>query len=286
MRVALVSGVAETRDALSRAFLNAPGTWQLSLLPSPPDDADVLVCGSDSMVDGAILFDPSRPEAALEKVQQGARSEPDAARTYVVTGAGGGSGVTTVALEMCRVLSRDLRCAYLDLDDRQGCAPRLGLPEEHLTWERDGGEVGIPIGGFRVFPSPLRPEPLDRFLESLSKRFERVVIDIPSTRLAAVAPAAGVLVMQPSVPAAIAARRILSEAPETSWAVALNKVGVGGDASTSVLQEHLRRRVSISLPVCPWLRDEADRQRVGTPPPMSRWAARVKRLVTVLEGID
>jgi hypothetical protein len=237
-------------------------------------------------LDGELAFDPDRPGDAVEVVKQTFAAIEGDSRTYLVTGSGGGSGATTLALELCRSLAKTHRTCYLDLDDRFGCSARLGLPSEHLTWA--GGDVtGIPVGGFSAIVSPgWGTEPPADLVAACTSVYERVVADTPANRLDHVASrvTAGVLVMAPSPPSAARARDLLDLYPDISWAVVTNRVGGGGEATSRELRQTLGRRIAIELPYTPRMRDAEDLCRIAQPRPLCRWNARAERLVRALES--
>lgn len=276
LKVAIVSRDAEVRAAAARAFSEAPGAWSVELCAADPVDADVVVRGADVVSEGGILFDPARPGDALDAV---AAARP-AARTYVVVGAAGGVGVTTVALHLTAVLGG----CYAEL---AGTSHRLGLPEDARTWlprDDDLSASALPVaGGFRVLraPSPC-PEPASFPLDAARSAFPRLVLDAGARREGVLDADAALLVTTPTRPAALAARSLTEDLPDVRWAVVVNRVGPGGQIMQSGLEQLLGRAVTIELPCCPALRDAEDEGRLLRGQ-WRRWTRGIVRLAGALE---
>jgi hypothetical protein len=218
--VALVSRERSTRMALAEAFEGSPRHWRVELDEQPPDGADAVVVGADASAEG-VRFDPEHPEAAVEAVRLSLDSPR--AHVVVVTSPGGGTGATSVALHLAASLAREASTCFLDLDVGRGVGPRLGLdPGGARTWGDEPGAGSAPAalppvaGGFRVLLAPpeATPDLAERVARQAASDFHRVVIDVPQARLdrAVLAQAdAVVIVMGPSVPAAVRARGLVEK---------------------------------------------------------------------------
>lgn len=155
--VALVSRDPRARLEIAAAFDSAPLEWRVELHESPPEGADAVVLGAD-LEEGpatAITFDRGEPAATLEAVAQRLRRGPQG--LVVVTGAAGGSGVTTVALHLAASFSRRSPACLVDLSGgapaASGSTPRSDLP----TAPRRSRSPSPAASGF--FPPPPRPGP-------------------------------------------------------------------------------------------------------------------------------
>jgi hypothetical protein len=283
-RIAIVSRDDDVRAAAARAFGTSPGEWSLQLCDDDPGDADVVVRGSDVPADGAIVFDPEHPDDALRAVH--AACAGAASRTYVVAGAAGGVGATTIALHLAAALGSDT--CYAELT---GPSARLGLPESARTWlprDEDVSSSALPVeGGFRVLraPSPL-PAPGAFPLGAARDAFARLVLDVGARGdLAAVLSGAdaALVVTTPTRPAALAARALADELPGVSWTVVVNRVGPGGQLMRTALEQHVGREIAIELPCCPALRDAEDEARLLTGT-WRRWTRGIARLARALES--
>ncbi len=282
LKVAIVSRDAAVRAAAADVFTDAPPEWSVTLCEGDPADADVVLHGPDAAVDGAVPFDPARPDAALRAVEAAATS----GRAYVVAAAVGGAGATSIALHLAAALGG--RTCYAELAD---ASTRLGLPDEARTWlprDDDCESSALPVaGGFRVLraPSPC-PEPGAFPVDAARRSFDRLVLDAGTRRdLAAVLSraAVAVVVTTPTRPAALAARSLVESYPESRWAVVVNRLGPGGQIMRAGLESLLGRRVAVELPCCPALRDAEDEARLvrGS---WRRWSRGVRRLASALEA--
>lgn len=276
LRVAIVSRDEEVRAAAAKAFSEAPGGWSVRLCTADPADADVVVRGADVPADGGIVFDPARPGDALAAVS----ATRSAARTYLVTGAAGGVGATTVALHLAAALG----ACYAEL---AVASHRLGLPEDALTWlPRDGdlSASALPVaGGLRVLRAPTPcPGPASFPLAAARSAFDRLVLDAGTRRDLAVDVDAALVVTTPTRPSALAARALMEDFPEARWVVVVNRLGPGGQIMSSALEGLLGRAVALELPCCPALRDSEDEGRLlrGA---WRRWTRGVARLAAALE---
>lgn len=295
LRVALVSRDRSVRLAAAVAFDAAPPDWQVALYDEPPEDAGaVVVYGRDLESGNAMSFDPSHPERLLAELR--ALEAPRAARVIAVTGAGRGTGVTTVALHLCKRLARAGAGCYLDLDTVWGARERLGLGDEQVrTWAEAGPDdealslSALPLKwGFRALLSPGDghvPEDSRELVRRASGAFERVVVDVPHGDLtdgALEASDVAVLVVAPTPAGARRARACLDRFPDVRWAIVVNRSGPGGETTRSGFAGMLGRRVAIELPCCAALRDAEDEGRLlGAR--LSRWSYRLELLARTLE---
>ena len=281
LKVAIVSRDAAVRAAAAVAFQDAPPQWTVELRPDEPDDADVVVHGADLEAGTGIVFDPARPDEALRAIE----ASLGRGRVYVVVGAVGGAGATTLALHLSAALAPAC-CAEL-----AGPSARLGLPEDARTWlprDDDASLQALPVaGGFHVLRAPDPCPPPDAFpVEEARASFPRLVIDAGSRRdldpvLACAA--AAVVVATPTRPAALAARELTEAFPEARWTVVVNRLGPGGQIMRGGLEQLLGRRVAVELPCCPALRDAEDEARLlqGS---WRRWTRGVARLARGLSS--
>lgn len=279
VKVAIVSRDARVRAAAAAAFQDAPAQWKVELRPDEPDDADVVVHGADLATDGAIVFDPDRPEDALRAVEAVAGR----GRVYVVAAAAGGVGSTTVALHLAAALAPSC-CAELDRP-----SARLGLPSDARTWlprDDEGSLHGLPVaGGFHVLraPDPC-PGPSAFPLEDARASFPHLVLDAGTQRdLAPILgpAAAAIVVTTPTRPAAREARALMEAFPDARWTVLVNRLGPGGQIMRGGLEQLLGRPVAIELPCCPALRDAEDEARLLTGS-WRRWTLGIARLAKAL----
>lgn len=259
----------------------------------------MVVYGPDMGVGHGIIFDPNRPEDILEQIVWAA-SPGAAGSAVVVTGAGGGAGVTTVALHLAAVAaSGSTAVCYADVDLSWGAHARLGLAEDTRTWgDVDDGPgslqlAAVPVpGGFRAMMSPRgagsadpsRPDPA-RIVKRAVGEFEHVVVDAPHPSLTSDLLSlgrVGVLVVSPTVPSAGRARQLLDRWPECRWAIVSNRAGPGGESTRSGLERILNRKLALELPCTPALRDAEDDGRLLAQR-WSRWGRGIARLWRALE---
>lgn len=281
LEVAIVTRDPAVREAAARAFGAAPPQWSIRLCDEVPGEADVVVAGPDVDAPGAIAFDPSRPQEALDAVAA-ARSS---ARMYVVAAVAGGAGATTVALHLAATFGAGT--CYAEVASR---SDRLGLPDDARTWlprDDDVALSALPVaGGFRILRAPLPCPGPDAFpLGAVRAGFDRVVLDAGAdselgclTETAATA----IVVTTPTRPAALAARRLMEAIPDVTWGVVVNRVGPGGQIMRAGIEQLLGRPVTVELPCCPALRDAEDEARLlrGT---WRRWSRGIAGLARALD---
>jgi hypothetical protein len=289
MRVAVVSRDPGIREQAAKAFDAAPISWSVTVHEGVPDDADVVVVGSD--VDGppdAIVFDPAAPHRVVRDITARAQH-----RGIVVTSPGGGTGVTTLAVHLASELARRGSACLVDLDTKWGAAARLGVPEDVKTWaDVDDSQESlllsaIPCFGFRALfaPRSSTPAAAKRVVRRAAAAFDRVVFDTPNTDLldAALRSARiAVLVLAPTVPNARRARAMIETHPSMRWAIVANRLGPGSETTSGELQQVMGRSIAIELPCTPGLRDAEDDARLLASR-VSRWSRRVARLAVALE---
>ena len=299
VEVALISRDKDVRLAAARAFDAAPSSWTVRLHESPPTSADVLVFGPDVKEEagGGLVFDTDAPASIIDRVRV-ELARPNG-RTYVVTGAGGGAGATSVALHLAQVAATQRRTCYLDADSRWSTAPRLGINGEHLTWGdqppgtkdddvSSGAAAALPVaGGFRALLSPtsFEPQALLHVLDGACGDFDRVVVDCPvseSLSFALERADAGILVVPHSVPGARRAATILRANEGVRWAVILNRVGPGGELTRAAAHRILGCRTTLQLPCIPSLRDAEDEGKLLSSA-WSRYLRSIQRLFVALE---
>src|SRR5687768_12235460 len=152
LRIAAVSNDERMRLELARAFDAAPPSWSVTLHEEPPADADVVVCGPDRQVAGAIRFDPADPDELLGSIR--AFTSTAHRRPIVVVRATGGCGATSVALHLAAISGgcaieasgSDVR-RRLDMSSAKSWEP--ALRDEPLEL------CALPVApGFRVLLSP------------------------------------------------------------------------------------------------------------------------------------
>jgi hypothetical protein len=279
VRVAAVSRDQVARIELARAFDTAPLDWRVSLHTDVPDDADVVVYGPDVPSDGGIVFDPQDPDGLITRIE---RTLAATARNnlFVVTGTGGGVGVTTVALHLAMNAARDRSTCCIG---GQGMSRRLDLPPELPVWGDDTTEihdVATPVaGGFRVVIAPRATT----VIEAARETFDAVVLDGPALDESTLTSArAAVLVLPPTVPGARAAREVTHQLPDVRWALVTNRLGPGGEMTRVALERILERRIAVELPTCAPLRDAEDDGHLLTSS-LYRWSRRITQLWSTLE---
>jgi Flp pilus assembly CpaE family ATPase len=306
LTVAVVSRDQVVRLAAARAFDGAPASWHVELHDDPPAQADVVVVGPDYKGDanGALSFDPDRPDRVVEDIKRAVRSLRG--RVVLVAGAGRGVGVTTVALHLARAAAQNSSSVcFVDLDLEWGACDRLGLDDDALSWahvDRAGDSLrlaALPVeAGFRALLAPRtllspRTEPhVDPalLLDQASAEFENLVVDCAA---APVQPdvlrhaSAAVLVVSPTVPGVRRARRLLASIERAGggprWAIVFNRLGPGGETTRHALQRMLQHRVAVELPCVASLRDAEDRGRlIGNR--WTRFTSGVARLHTALQN--
>ncbi|MGH2753688.1 MAG: hypothetical protein ACRDLB_04580, partial [Actinomycetota bacterium] len=187
LRIAVVCREEAIREALVQCFDDAPRAWNVQLFDERPASADVVVRGPDVSTAADVVFDPARPERLLPEIE--AASGPGS-KTFVVTGAGRGSGVTTAALHLARAMATRTETCLVDLDvSWSGARDRLGLGSRTtLTWDDVGTTpeslrlAAIPVaGGFRTLlaPRPRSGEAPADLGDRARASFDRIVVDVP-----------------------------------------------------------------------------------------------------------
>jgi hypothetical protein len=279
LKVALVSRDNDARLALVKAFDDAPTSWLLSLHHEAPADADVLVCGSDVHIDGAVAFDPSAPDDVLERVREHALP---AGRAVIVTSPSGGTGVTSIVIHAAaEMAARGYTTCVVDLDGEWGIRHRLGLDGDVVA-----PEVAVPVaGGFRLLDArSVSSDDRSGVLSSAAESFERVIIDATVGGLGYVGDAVrrAVLVVSPTPEGARRAAVVLETHLSFDWIVVVNRPGAGGETTRSAIARTIGRPVEIELSCCPGLRDSEDGFRLLARG-WSRWSRGIARLVSALE---
>jgi Flp pilus assembly CpaE family ATPase len=277
--VAIVSSDETIKAAAARAFDGAPLEWSVELHERPPDDADVIVSGSDEAVVADVHFDEAAPEKALAEVFELARVRT--AGRVAVVGAGGGVGATSVALHLARSMASYESTCVIDLDHRWGMADRLHIDPDALTWSSVQGKqdgirlAALPVaGGFRVLLAPKEEAGESQVLELLqvaAREFARVVVDVgPSSFLDTVVEVSdvAVVVCAPTIVGARRARAVLDRITSTRRAVVVNRTGPGGEASRLDLKRIMGCSSYLELATSRGLRDSEDAGRLVT----SRWS--------------
>lgn len=279
LKVALVSRDTDARLALVKAFDDAPTSWLLSLHHEAPADADVLVCGSDVHIDGAVAFDPNIPEGVLERVAE--RALPTG-RAVIVTSASGGTGVTSIVIHAAaEMAARGHTTCVVDLDGGWGIRHRLGLDDDGVT-----PEVAVPVAaGFRLLDAQrVSSEDRSAVLSSVAESFERVIVDATLGGLGSIQDMVrrAVLVVSPTPEGARRAAVVLEAHPSFDWIVVVNRPGAGGETTRSAIARTIGRPVEIELSCCAALRDSEDKFRLLARG-WSRWSRGIARLVSALE---
>ena len=287
-----MSSDPDERVAIARAFDTAPRSWNVTLHDEAPSGVDVVVYGAGVPGDRGIRFDPEAPHALLDEVRRALERGP---RCIVVTGAGGGTGVTSLSLHLAASLASSSRSVLVDLDVQGGAGDRLGLdPTTVRTWgdaetEQDLKTCALPVaGGFRVLLAPRGGDAAGAVtvLEDAKRCFQRVVVDVPCGPYQETALAAAdivVIVVVPALPAARRARALLDRLDSNlRCAVVVNRLGAGGETTSAELRTALGRSICIELPCCPALRDAEDRGALLSSP-LHRWRRRATRLARALE---
>ena len=279
LRIAAVSSDETIRLQLARAFDAAPPSWMVTLHHEAPGDTDIVVCGPDRDVPGAVTFDPERPQLLVPDIA--ARIVKTGGRTILVVGATGGCGASTVALHLAAVgeacliegSGDDLR-RRLALDTAKSWSDALsGEPLESSA---------LPVApGFRVLLSPRTStaEDVARVLERSVPLFDHVLVDAPAATATELSEpgAIGVLVFAPSRPSIVRAQRIVAENPAMRWALVATRTGPGGSLRGREIERLLERKLAVELPCSAGLRDAEDEGRLLTSP-LSPWLWQMKRL--------
>ena len=281
MRIAAVSSDPEERLQLARAFDRAPVSWDVWLHDEVPEDADVLVCGRETAIEGAVLFDADAPSRVIDDVRRRVE-EASVGKRIFVSGATGGSGATTLALHLAAAGG-----ACVVESTGSGIRRRLGLRSARSWSPHHEEELSpLPIApGLRVLPAPpdASPEDVHRVIARAVSAFSRVIVDCDRAYLDRLVMPGDlcVLVVAPTRPAAERAREILRrDGPR--WAVVTNRVGPGSCLTRRRIEEILDRRVAIELPCSAALRDSED-EGVLLTSPFSPWSWKVRKLWRALE---
>jgi Flp pilus assembly CpaE family ATPase len=291
LNIAVVSRDGATRAAIAEQFDLAPPTWRVALFEDRPSAADVVVRGPDVETPADVVFDPERPERLLDDI---AGAAVRASKLVVVTGAGRGTGVTSVALHLARSLAASRETCLLELDPTSGTRYRLGLgTRATLTWA-DAGDTpddlrlaAIPVaGGFRALLGSPVVEPPEGLIERLRTTFDRVVVDLPAGEpdRGALTSASAALLIVPPTPSGLARARIVLTEPAGRWALVLNRTGHGGEVRRADIAAQLERKVVLELPCTPMLRDAEDEGRLLRGP-WTRYNRRIARLAAGLEAL-
>jgi Flp pilus assembly CpaE family ATPase len=292
--VAVVVSDPSLREEVARAFDSAPQAWAVSFWDAPPSSADVVVFDDPSAGSG-VVFDPRRPDELVGAVQTrlDESRRPPSSRVVGVTGVAG-AGVTTLALHLASTWAVRSDTCFLDLDQSWGCAPRLGLGDETITWNgADRSSEALKLASLplqprlRVLVAPHAP--VETRCASLVTRaraeFERLVIDVPVRHRDPEVTAsvdAVIVVLAPCLPHAHRAARMLTQIDAERVVVVTNRLGPGGETTRQQLEAILGRKVSLELPCCPSLRDAEGSRRLASLR-WSRWGYGVKRLARALD---
>ena len=298
LNVAVISRERDVRMAAARAFDRAPSSWTVRLHEFPPDDADVVVFGSDlrTEAEGALIFDPDTSEPIVGQIKR--EIAATRARSYVVTGAGRGVGVTSAALHLAAVSTQSHSTCFLDLNETWSAARRLGIDDDHLTWGdlpdeddmngREPRSAALPVaGGFRAMlpPGCFEPAELERALRAAESEFDRVIVDSSDPETLAIAldrAYAGILLVPFSVPAAHRGAEVLRKHPDTRWAIVLNRLGPGGELTRAEIHRVLEHPSTLELPCSPSLRDAEDDARLLT----SSWNRYLRKISMLLAALE
>jgi hypothetical protein len=293
--VAVVVTDPSLREKVARAFDTAPHTWVVSFWDTPPPSADVVVFDEPSAGPG-VVFDPGRPDEVVDEVQKrldvSRRVAPS--RAVAVTGVGG-AGVTTLALHLAAGWASRNETCFLDLDESWGCASRLGVGDEAITWSgADRSSQALRLAALPVAPGlkavvcPRSPDstPPGAVVARAKAEFERLVIDVPARhrdRDLFAAVDAVIMVMAPCLPHAHRAAQMLAELDASRVIVVTNRMGPGGETTRQQLEVILGRKIGLELPCCPRLRDAEGSRRLASLR-WSRWGYAVKRLTRALDA--
>ena len=273
------------RLELVRALETAPVDWNVSLHAGPPHTADVVVCGPDIEIvdiEGALRFDPDAPERLVENIAAAARLD---GRSVVVTSAGGGTGVTSIALHMAAELaSRGFTTALVDMSSDRAVGARVGLD---LVGGDSPQDRVVPVpGGFRLLMTdePDFARVMERAHEGFDRvAFDRVVADAAANMVGAIRPQTpAVVVIQPSPCGIDRARDLIRAHPSAMWLPVVNRLGAGGEMTASMVGRDLGIPVAVELPCCPALRDREDEGRL-LKPGWTRWTRRIARIIDLIE---
>lgn len=261
--VAIVTADDPVRLAIVQALDLAPPEWAIELHRAPPSDADVIVCDSESVIEGAIVFDPRGPDLVSTITERLSRR----GRTILVCSPSGGIGVTSISVHLAAEFAfRGHSTAVVDLDPGRGARARLGLDPSIAV------DAPVPVtGGFRLVGA------VDN-----SAGFERVVVDAGAASIGETHEVdRAVAVCSPSPHGARRCRGLLEANPDLRWLVVTNRLGPGGETTTSQF-ERLVGCPTIELPCCAALRDAEDEGRLLRRR-WTRWSRSVVKLADLLD---
>jgi hypothetical protein len=295
--VAVVSRDKDVRLAAARAFDGAPATWSVRLHDQVPDKADAVVFGIDLRDEAGerLVFEPKSRSNIVERIQTSLSKGPG--RVLMVTGAGRGVGVTSVALHLARASTSHYGTCFVDGNTNWSASTRLGIDGEHMTWgalkDAEHGSarnapIALPVaGGFRSMLAPpvFERTTFDDALARARSDFERVFVDCSEPdALEAARPVAdvAVLVVPPTLPGARRAAEVLARQPDVRWAVVLNRLGPGGEMTRAAVHRILGCRTTLELPCSPALRDAEDESKLLASG-WSRYVRGISRLLAALE---
>jgi hypothetical protein len=293
LKVGVVTRDEDMRLHVARAFDHAPAAWSVTLHDSVPGDVDVVVFGPDVEANGGIVFDPFRPGDVVGAIA--AEVESRGSAPTVVTSAGGGTGVTTLALHLATASAQGANTCLVEAEALSGAALRLGFEQGfYKTWagleaNESPIDAALPVsGGFRILlaPQAWAGEELRTALRAARAAFDAVIVDVPFScpwPLVPGEPFTGIVVMTPTVPSAHRTRAFLEVHCDGSWTVVANRVGAGGETTRVELQGILERKIALELPCTPGLRDAEDEGRLLRPG-VSRYARNVARLARALRS--
>ena len=284
LHVALVSRDDSVRAQMTVAFDAAPASWKVTIHDEPVP-ADAVVYGPDVGSASEIVFDPTHPESALERIRAMTSTE---APVIPVTSTRGGTGATSVALHLAAAAAQSRSVCFLDLDLTWGIEWRLGF-DEMRRWRpgEDVIEATIPVtGGFRVVAPDLgTSEALEDLIEKAAGAFDVVVADAPegiALDAALTRSSLGVVVVQATIPGARRAAAFCARRQGIRWAVVANRLGGGGEATLERLRRISGRHIALELPCTPSLRDAEDKGGL-LPLRWSRWSRRIDALARALQ---
>ena len=291
LKVAVISRDEGVRATIAECFDRAPQGWEVGLFQDRPVEADVVVRGPDVSTEADVVFDPARPEALLADIRAVTAS---LSKIFVVTGAGRGTGVTSLALHLARGLAAFRETCFIDLDTTwSGARDRLGLGAgTTMTWA-DAGEssddlrlAALPMaGGFRALLAPRDAAPPAGLVQRVAGSFDRVVVDLPAGEHDTVlGEAASALLLVPPTPTGLARAGLLLRRPRIPWAVVISRSGHGGEVRRMETEELLGRKATVELPCTPALRDAEDRGDLLRGP-WTRYNRRVARLAAGLDAL-
>ncbi len=289
-RIAIVGRDPDLRLRAAEIFDSAPPEWAVAVFDEVPAGADAVVVCPDVEVPG-IPLDIEDPTSTLDGVRRALTSHEEG-RTFVVTAASGGSGVTTVAMHLAALMGKRDRACYVELSARAGGRERLGWSDEiadRSTALDEGSllDAAIPApGGFRALlaPSDGARRAAKDVIALCRATFSFVVVDAgpdPGCSSLLLEATAAIAVVPPSVPGARRTASLLAGHPDARWAVVVNRTGPGSRLTNAAFRSLLGCRPAIELPCNPRLRDAED---TGTflLDRWSRWTQKVDALAGTL----